>query len=124
MTNNQALLVSNYCGILYDSKQITFGVANRLAKNSKFYNKIQEEVSEIKKRGIEREEKEEAIIEELHAFGQAQFEENFQTIDLALIENLAYEELPVVVSRGEDKVQENWKISDMLIVLQELEIIK
>jgi len=124
MTNNQALLVSNYCGILYDSKQITFGVANRLAKNAKVYAKLQEEVSEIQKRGAERNEEKEVIAEEVKKFGESDFEGTFQIIDLSFVENLTYEEIPVVLNRGDQKVQQNWKISDMLIALQELEIIK
>ena len=124
MTNNQALLVSNYCGILYGSKQITFGVANRLAKNAKIHNKLQQEVEEIKARGKERNEDEKVISEEIIKFGESEFEGTFHVIDLAVVENLGYEEIPVVVNRAGKKVEENWKISDMLISLQELEIIK
>lgn len=124
MTNNQAITISNFCGILYGSKQITFGVANRLAKNAKVYNKLQQEVEEIKARGKERNEDEKVIAEEIIKFGESEFEGTFQVIDLAVVENLGYEEIPVVVNRAGKKVEENWKISDMLISLQELEIIK
>lgn len=124
MTNNQALVAANYCGILYGSKQITFGVANRLATNAKIYQKIQEEIESIKARGAERKEENEVIAAELNEFGKAQFEGTFKTIDLAVIEGLAYEEIPVTITQGEAKVQQNWLLSDMLIYLTELEIIK
>lgn len=124
MTNNQALLAANYCGILYGSKQITFGVANRLAKNAKNYEKLQTEINEIKARASERKETEEVLVKELNEFGAAIFDGEFKTIDLAIIENLGYEEIPVTLTKGELQTQEYWKISDMLLVLQELEIIK
>lgn len=124
MTNNQALLAANYCGILYGSKQITFGVANRLAKNAKNYEKLQTEINEIKARAGERKETEEVLVKELNEFGAAIFDGEFKSIDLTVIENLGYEEIPVTLSKGELQTQEYWKISDMLLVLQELEIIK
>lgn len=124
MTNNQASIAANYCGILYGSKQITFGVANRLASNAKNYQKIQAEIDEIKQRGSQRDELLDSIGEELNSFGNADFEGTFKTIDLAVIENLNYEEIPVTMTKGGESVQQNWAISDMLIFLQELEIIK
>lgn len=124
MTNNQALTVSNFCGILYGSKQITFGVANRLAKNAKNYDKIQSEIAEIKARGKEKQVSDEELMKELNEFGSSDFEGEFKIIDLSAVENLSYEEIPVMLSKGENQTQENWKISDMLIYLQELEIIK
>ncbi len=122
MTVNQALTASNYCGIIYGSKQITFGVANRLAHNAKIYNKLMEEVAEIKNRGKERQETEDSIKEEVLAFGNSTFEGSFKEIDLNVIENLKYEEFQIKVG-GSDKT-EIWVLSDLLLVLQELEIIK
>ena len=124
MTNNQALLVSNYCGILYGSKQITFGVANRLASNAKVFSKIQSEIDEIKQRGIEKQATDETVNQEVESFLKQDFEGTFKTIDLAVVENLAYEEIPVKITVGEQVIEQNWKISDMMITLQELEIIK
>ena len=124
MTNNQALTAANYCGILYGSKQITFGVANRFERNAKNYTKIQAEIDEIKQRANQKEASHVDLMKELNSFGMSDFEGEFKTIDLALIENLSYEEIPVIISRGDNQKQENWKISDMLIYLQELEIIK
>lgn len=124
MTNNQALIVSNFCGILYGSKQITFGVANRLARNAKIYTKIQSEIDEIKQRANQKEASYDDLMNELNSFGMSEFDGEFKTIDLSVVENLSYEEIPVMLSKGENQTQENWKISDMLIYLQELEIIK
>ena len=124
MTKNQALLVSNYCGILYGSKQISFGVANRLASNSKTYSNLQKEVEEIRQRGVEKQASTETVNQEIDEFLKSDFEGLFKTIDLSVVENLAYEEIPVTLTVGEEKIEQNWKISDMLIVLQELEIIK
>lgn len=124
MTNNQALIASNYCGILYGSKQITFGVANRLARNAKIYTKIQSEIDEIKQRANQKEASYDDLMNELNSFGMSEFDGEFKTIDLSVVENLSYEEIPVTLSKGDNQTQENWKISDMLIYLQELEIIK
>jgi len=116
MTVNQALTASHFCAIIYGSKQLNFGLANRFAQNAKIYNKLMEEVSEIKNRGNEREEKEEVIMQELISFGDTKFEGSFKEIDLKNVESLNYEEF---------KVSDNVLVlSNMLLALQELEIIK
>lgn len=116
MTVNQALTASHFCAIIYSSKQLTFGLANRFAQNAKIYNKLMEEVTEIKNRGNEREENEEAIMQELINFGDSKFEGSFKEIDLKTVESLNYEEFNI-----SDNVL---VLSNMLLALQELEIIK
>lgn len=121
MTNNQALIVANHCSILYGSKQISFGVANKFATNAKIQIALNAELDEIRKRGAERNETEEAIKIEIIDFLNSEFTGNFKEIDLAVIENLNYEEIEVFNQNNDSQFV---RISDLLIVLQELNIIK
>ena len=125
MTNNQAFQAGNYCDLLFNSKNISFGVASRLKTNSKNYTSISEQFKELKKVGKEKEYSEEEIKKELTDFGNAEFEGTFKQIDLANVENLPYEEIPVITNNAQgEQVNTFFIVRDMLYYLQELNIIQ
>jgi hypothetical protein len=121
MTNNQAFSVANNCSILYNSTQIKYKTAYKLYSNAKVQNELRLKLDEIKKVLSEKEATEESFNTEISAFLNDDFKGSFEHIEVNEIENPNYEEIKIFNQNNDSQFV---RISDLLIALQELEIIK
>lgn len=116
MTNRQAFNLANICGMMTNSKQLSFGVIRRLAKNAKVIESLTKEAQEIKKLGDEKEKEEEEILKELEAFENEDFKGQFEEISLDLVFDIKSEQ----ISQGDRKLD----LNAGLLILDEYNLLK
>lgn len=91
MTNKQAFNLASICGILTNSKQLSFGTIRRLSKNAKVIETLSKEVQEINKLGAEKEKSKEEIEAEIAEFENEEFKGEFEQIKLDLVDDVKSE---------------------------------
>lgn len=117
MTNKQAFNLATICGILTNSKQLSFGVIRRLSKNAKIIDSISKEAQEIFKLGKDKEKTEEEIKEEVEAFENEEFKGEFEPISLSIVEDVKPETISV-------KGYSDLELTAGLLVLENNDILK
>lgn len=101
MTNRQALNLASICSILTNSKQFSFGVIRRLAKNAKIIDVISKEVQEIIKLGKDKEKTDDEIKEEVETFESEEFKGEFEPISLSIVDEVKTEIINYKNNAGE-----------------------
>jgi len=93
MTNEQAFNIASICGVLTNSKQLSFGVIRILNKNAKIANSINLEIKEIYDLAKSSQQTDETLKDELQKHKEEEFKGEFAKLKSSFLFDVKSEEI-------------------------------